>query len=673
MRGVDGVDGLGMPVTEDAGIDEPASGARPAAPRRDRAWRFAGLAFCLFMLVVHVAAGLNSPGVADFWRDLYWATSIAHGERFPLAGPPIYGLLELGPWWFYLLALPVALGGNAAAVSAFVQALAATKYLLAWRLGLRLRDARLGFAFALALAVPGWSMLPLMFPTHTAVVEAALLLLALATRAAWSHLSWRTALAFGLAAAACVHAHPTTIAFVGIAGLALLWRHRDRRAIAAMALAALVVLLGVLPPLLAPAVEAPAALKPIAGYLGADVMVDPLHRVPALLRSLSGGGAWWGYLLMTSWSEPDARRAWIASCVLGVFAVIGLLRLRRFDRPALRIAGIAAVLCVVQVTFLVCVRPITPMWMVPSCLPPLAVVYGLGWYGWLRTTATRARMVVLVALAFATALALAPFAIELRELRRVRVMPGINPFLDVIQTNDRYVMADVPWYPLHRLDRVSATLCEPAVLHGRLGALMEAAFSSPARNACGLWPSFRFGGVDGPRHHVLGMLPQQADSLGIAPDRVVAGMAFYERVRAIAPGQGGRSAPLRRRQIDPTGGSAVAGPASWAFDAGAADAVVLTNRMPNAAPMRVVHVSANGAAATVAGGDGSSTTYRCGACAAGTRVAWRVDVEAVAENLDLVVVDGSPRDASTNGSGRSGAAAVEDNPAPVPSTGETRQ
>ncbi len=80
--------------------------ARPAIPRPSdtvgRAvgfvrWRVAAFAFCASMIGVHVAAGLNAAGIADFWRDMYWATSIARADAFPLSGPPIYGLFELGP------------------------------------------------------------------------------------------------------------------------------------------------------------------------------------------------------------------------------------------------------------------------------------------------------------------------------------------------------------------------------------------------------------------------------------------------------------------------------------------------------------------------------------------------------------------------------------------------
>ena len=614
----------------------------PAPVTHARAWWWTGLVFCIFMLVVHVVAGANSVGVADFWRDLYWATAIAHGERFPLAGPPIYGLLELGPWWFYLLSVPIVFGGNAAAVSAFVQALAALKYLLAWRLGTRLRDARLGLALALALVIPGWSMLPLMFPTHTAVVETALLLLAAATCAAWSRLSWPRAAGFGLAAAACLHAHPTTVTLVGIAGLALLWRHRSRQALALLSLAAAIVALCLLPPWLAPDDAAPIMLKSVPDYLGKDVLVDPLSRWPQLLRSLAGGGAWWGYLLMTRWSVDAVRVAWMVSCVLGAIAVAGLFRLRRSDRAAFRAAGVAAALVAVQAAFLVLVRPITPMWMVPSCLPPLAFACGLGWYGWLSTSGARARAAVLAAMTLATALALAPFSIELRELHNVRVMPAVNPFLDVIERADTYVVVDVPWYPVRWLDRVAEASCGDAVLHGRLGALMGAAFAAPARNACGHWPAYRYGGVEGPPHHVLGLLPRPAQALGIVPDRVVAGMALYERVRAIAPEQGGRAEPARRRQIDPPSG-ATSRASTWTFETDGADGVVLTNRMPNAAPMQVLAVTADGTSVPVAGGDGSSFVYRCATCPPGRRVAWRIEVTGVPENLDLAVIEADAR------------------------------
>jgi len=601
-------------------------------------WRWAGLLLAIGMAAVQVVAGTRSPGVADFWRDLYWATSIAHGERFPWAGPPIYGMIELGPWWFYLLAVPVVFGGNAAAVSGLVQGLAALKFPLAWLLGCRLRGPELGFAFVVALVIPGWSLLPLMFPTHTAVAEAALLWLALATQAAWRRMTWLDGVFVGLAAAACLHAHPSTALFVGVAGGALLWRHRSLRGLGVIALFASIAVLSLLPPLVAPDGDASRWAREASAYLQSDVMVDPMHRIPALLRSALVGGAWWGFLLMTPWGEPAVRAAFLVACVLEALAIAGLVRLYRIDRPAFRLAASAAALLLAQVGFLVAVRPVTPIWMMPSCLPPLAIVIGLGWYGWLTGGSSAVRVGAIAAIGVAVTLALAPFSIAFRELQRVRVMPGLNPFMDVVQAGDRFVSVDAPWYPLYRFDRLSAALCEPMVLHGRLASLMEAAFAAPARNACGAWPDYRFGGVDGPPRHALGALPRQADALGIAPDRIIAGMAIYDSVRAVAPRHGGRPGPLRRRQVTPLGGDAVTAVA-WAFDAGAADAVVLTNRMPTTAPMDSLQVSVDGQPVEPVGSDGSSMAYRCARCAPGARVHWRIEASAIADHLDLVVVE----------------------------------
>ncbi|HEX6834880.1 MAG TPA: hypothetical protein VF132_15180, partial [Rudaea sp.] len=215
---------------------------RFSAEKVSNGWAVAGAVFCALMLAVHVAGGLRSAGVLDFWRDMYWATVIANGERFPLSGPPINGLVELGPWWFYVLALPLWLTHRIAAAAAFLQLLAALKYPLAWRLGTRLVDARFGLALAVGLAVAGWSTSAFWFPSHPALVETTVLLLAFVVRRGWNRFGTATALLFGLAAAACLHAHPTTVLYIAAGGSMLLVRHRSWATLARLALAAIVVL-----------------------------------------------------------------------------------------------------------------------------------------------------------------------------------------------------------------------------------------------------------------------------------------------------------------------------------------------------------------------------------------------------------------------------------------------
>lgn len=603
-----------------------------------RRWWWAGLGFCVLMLLIHVVAGMNTNGMGDYWRDLYWATVIAHGERFPLAGPQIYQLFELGPWWYYLLALPMALTGSAALTTACAQMLAAAKYFLAWRLGARIADERLGFAFAMSLAIAGWSMLPLMFASHTALVETTLLLLAMITWRCWNGFSWRLAILFGLTCAACLHAHPTTLSYVGLAGVALLWRHRSRASFGWMGLAAAIVALTLLPPCFERAGPVAATLKSVPTYLGGDIAVRPLQRIPEVVRSLIVGGARWGLLLMTTWKASVVRLAWWIYCACLLFAGLGVWRLRRGDSRLFRLALAAAALFVLQVVFVVLLRPVTPMWMVASCLLPLALNIALGWYGWLRDTRPAIRGAATAALVVYVGLCVAPFSVELRDLRAVRVMPGVNPFFDVIEYADRYINVAVPFYPVRRIDRLAKTLCEPAVLHARLAAVVEGTLAVPLRNACDHWPDLRYGGVAGDGPHIAGLLPHAAAASGIAPTRVVARMAIYDRVRAIAPAAGGRSGPLRRLQIHPESGGGPATKQVFEFDASGGDVVVLTNRMPNAAPMEVLRVDADGAPAALLSDDGGSRVYRCAGCEAAATVPWHVELTGIPVNLDLVVL-----------------------------------
>ena len=607
-------------------------------------WYAAGLAFSLLMLCVHALAGLNSAGVPDSWRDIYWATMIAHGEQFPLTGPPIYRLLELGPWWFYLLAVPIGLFGRVAAASVFVQLLAGTKYLLAWRLGTRLVDARLGLAFACSLAMAGWSTIPLMFPSHTAMVEATLLLLAGATWRCWLRLSFGNAILLGLAAGACLNAHPTTAGYIVVAGIALLVRHRSWPAFGWLTLAAVLVALMLAPPWFdGTRVEG----RPLDAYLGADIAIDVWRRIVALGASAVVGGAWNGFSLMTSWSLTGIRVAWFVYCACVLFAAAGLLLLPRDGARLRSAAGIAAAVFIAQAAFLVVLRPITPMWMLSSLLPPLAVVLGLGWYGWFRADRHAMRVGAMVMLALFAALSIAPFGLYLRDLRSVRVAPGVNPYQNVIERSDRYAFATVPFLPVRRIDRIAPLLCDEAVLHARLAWMVEQTLGTPVRLACGHWPHLRYGGREGPGPHIAGLFARASLASGIAPDRVVAGMALYERVTAIAPAAGGNPTQLRRDQIHPDRAPDLPLTVVFDFDTSGADVPVLTNRFSTAMPMKVRSVMADGRAARLLLDDGGSMLYRCSGCAADASVHWRFELDGVEGNLDLVVLNTAPAGATT--------------------------
>jgi hypothetical protein len=604
--------------------------------RSDARWRIAGIAFSLAMLAVHAVAALHNAGVADFWRDAYWATAIAHGESFPLAGPPIYGLVELGPWWFYLLAIPIGIVGRVAAAAVFVQLLAGAKYFVAYRLGARAVDARFGCLFAMSLGVAGWSTIPLLFPSHTAVVETTLLLLAAATWRAWPRLSTADAILFGLAAAACIHAHPTTVSFVAIAGIALLVRHRSWQAFARLALAAAIVVLSLVPPWFD--ATPMRADRSVADYVHADLASALVRRVPSLVASALASGAWNGFALMTKWSRVGVDATFALWCVLALVALAGALALRR-ERPyrTLLIAGLA--IFVGQAAFLCALRPITPMWMMSSLLPPLALVLAVGWTGVFARCDARIAVAALVAF---VALSLAPFGLFVRDLTGVRVALGANPLHDAIDVARAFGTVAVPHFSVRRSDRLASSLCEPAVLHGRLAEIVESTLEVPERLACGAWPALRFGGDDRESTHVAGIFARGVETIGIAPSRVVAGLALYDRVTPIAPDVGATRARLVRGQIHADGASGDVAPIVYEFDANGGDVPVLTNRFRNAASLDVRKAVANGEPARVLFDDGGSTAFGCVACTVDSRVRWRLELSGVAGNLDLVVID-APR------------------------------
>lgn len=612
-----------------------ATQAVPLDARQRRYWFAAGLAFSVLMLLIHARAGFNTNGVADSWRDLYWATKIAHGEALPLVGPPIYGLIELGPWWFYLLAVPIALTGSAAAASVFVQLLAGAKYLIAWRLGTRMVDERFGLAFACSLALAGWSTIPLMFPSHTALIETTLLLLAAAT---WRHArraSVGNAVLFGLAAGACLNAHPSTASYVVIAGIGLVAWHRSWPAIAQIAFAAVIAALTLAPPWFD--TESVAMQRTVGTYVGADVAVHFWRRVPELLASATAGGAWNGFLLMTPWSAAVVRVAWVMFCACVLLALAGLWRLPR--RSTLRKAACAAAaLVAMQAMFLVALRPITPMWMLSSIVPPLAALLALGWFGWLGFSSSRLRAGTIVALAAFTLLSLAPFGLYLREVTTMRVAIDANPYQDVVDVGTRYTETEVPYLPVRRIGRIAPHLCEPAVLHARLAWMAETTLGVPVRLACGAWPTLRYGGRAGAGAHIAGLFSRAATASGIVPDRVVNGMAFYEDVVPIAPAEGGKPTTLVRDRIHPDRAPDAPKPFEVEFESAGADVAVLTNRFPVVMPLKIRAVHADGRDARVLFDDGGSRVYGCSECAAAGPVRWKFELEGVEDDIDLVVL-----------------------------------
>ena len=95
-----------------------------------------------------------------------------------------------------------------------------------------------------------------------------------------------------------------------------------------------------------------------------------------------------------------------------LLAACGMARVGA-DARRLRRIGIAALsLFALQVAFVVAIRPIAPMWMVSSCVPPLAFAIAVGFNAWLSDPRAGLRRVGAIAIGAYLLLALALFPMD---------------------------------------------------------------------------------------------------------------------------------------------------------------------------------------------------------------------------------------------------------------------
>ena len=128
--------------------------------------------------------------------------------------------LNLGPAWYWLLALPLALGRSVAAAVALVAVLSALQFPLAYRLGADVAGRAYGIAFAVFLALPGLATIEGLWIAHPSLVPAAMLAVALCAHRAWALASPRWWVASMLAASLALHAHPTALPVLALPAVA---------------------------------------------------------------------------------------------------------------------------------------------------------------------------------------------------------------------------------------------------------------------------------------------------------------------------------------------------------------------------------------------------------------------------------------------------------------------
>ena len=552
----------------------------------------------------------------------------------PLRGPPIRDTLELGPWWYYVLAAPLAVTRSLAATVAIVLALAALKYLLAWLLGRRIGGPALGLAFVVAMLVPLWSAAPLAFPTHTAFVETAMLALGLVTLAGRQRFDLRRALTFGLAAGACVHAHPSTVLAIATAGVVILSAHRSAAVAWRIAISAGIALASLLPPLLAQDGATALLGEAIATYAAADLGASPFSRAARLMGSIALGGAWHGAMLLWSWTGAEGLALAAASFSCGV-AALGLAAAARARDPAVVRAGFALAMFAGQALFLATIRPFTTVWMASTLVPPFAFALACGWEALVRRGGVaRAFGGAAIAASFVLGLSMFPFFV--RELDTVRVARGGNLLMDAAAPWAReYDEVHVARIRLRRLERAAAIACTADVLHGDLAAADERSLGLPTKRACPERAT-RYGGSSRGAH-LAGYASRSWCSIGLRPDHLGSGLGYTRDVLPIGPAIGATRPLPGPRQVDPIPQPLVPVPFEYVVELPARAVVVVTNRYLWLNPLELGRIEAGDRPAELLHAASDTNFYRCVECS-GERIRWLISGRGGVFGIDVVAL-----------------------------------
>lgn len=345
--------------------------AGAALPRGD-------IALLTLLWLIYLLPFVEAAPFVDGIRDLQFALDIARGDSFPLVGPVFANRFHLGPFGYYLQALPLLVGLPLAAVPLFLGLLSGAKFVLAYGFGREWIDRRYGLLFAAALALPGWSGLDF-FNTTTPLLVPTLLLTAF-----WCSLRYLrggSAAALNATALACslaVQAHPSAVVLALIPALACMRHAMAQRQGLRLLLAVGVALLPLAPVLLAIVqhgwgVVLPQAITVTVAGSGHSLVgwMDAIRGFAlggplTTLRTL--GSAGWGGTL-----------AWITLALWSTGLVLLGVRARR-DRKAQLLAGAS----IATLVIVFAARSNTPWYFLHPLTLVCAAAVAFGWHRWHR-------------------------------------------------------------------------------------------------------------------------------------------------------------------------------------------------------------------------------------------------------------------------------------------------
>lgn len=370
--------------------------SKPAqdAARRDR-WLILGF------WLVYVLAAIHTTLVTDTARDLIAAWDIVRGEHFVLRGPELYTTWNLGPIWYYLLALPLALTHSAAVLTLLIAVVAGLKFPLAYRLGTVFRNAETGRLALFATALPGWWLFEWLVSSHTNLAMVCVLALALQLLR-WSRGGSARHLVFAaLFFALSLHAHPTSLFWIFLFPAAAVqrWRSGERVSVQGLALAGIAFLLPFAPMLWDEMRQGWPMLAGTAEFVAARADKTIAAQMPGFLFDWIG---------LNRDKVPaqflPASSYWVtgATTIMATLWLCALAGLPHRTQWRLPLAVVTVVLA--AALFALWLRPEVPFWMVYALTPALLAFLVVGWTGALRWLAMPVRTGAVHAIGMAVAI-----------------------------------------------------------------------------------------------------------------------------------------------------------------------------------------------------------------------------------------------------------------------------
>lgn len=474
------------------GASAHASGARMA-----RNLLLGSLAAIVFARAPYAATSM------DLGRDMFTAWRILHGQEFPLRGPILSGAIHLGPVWYYLLAVLMALAaGTWFGTIALIGALAALQVPLAYLAGKAACNRTAGVLWAAGLVIPSWSTFESMLPLHTQLTATMSLAFLLCAIRHWKRPRRRYLIGAALFFMLALHAHPSSAAFVWV-GLAMVAWAFARAAcdVRTLAIAAIALLAPMLPLLYWNATHGFADLRGGDAYVMQMRAAASLTRAWPLFQAVAIGGTRYWLDTMLNWPPALARGVIVLIAVAGVAALHGIAR--ALLQPRTRAIAVVSS-CVVSAVLLstLVLRDITPYYMTTPLRVVLAGTTGIG-----LALLGAARVAIGIRggfLAIAIATGVAATAGAARWQTRGAWPFAWWPIADVVHApGSPLPLLLMPAYAIDSSGRFLCSQPAPSV-HGAYAGQVLFNYAMEMRLACKR-SDVQLGGSDAARQHWLGL------------------------------------------------------------------------------------------------------------------------------------------------------------------------